>query len=130
MSACLLAGAVALALSGEGFVLEWTHSVEKTVWHEDWVIREDALALIGAAVKGSGAGMEPGADAVLEDGWLVWTPDLPPQPELTLAASGATAGGWRLCEPGEARGASRACIELGDEAGQPITLKPCPDRPS
>lgn len=123
-----MAGALALALAGDGFTLDWTHSIEKTVWHEDWKIEGGALLLTGAAVKGSGAGMEPGPGAVLQDGWWVWTPDLPSQPELTLAASGATGGGWRLCETAPRDDVERRCTELGHEAGQPITLRPCPDR--
>ncbi len=123
MSACLMASALVLTLTGDRFVLDWTHSVERTTWREDWQVQGDALVLTGAAVKGSGAGMEPGPGAVLKDGWWVWTPDLPPQAQLTLAASGATGGGWRLCDPA---GEPEDCTELGNAAGQPITLKPCP----
>lgn len=126
MSACLMAGATLLMLSGDAFTLDWTHSVEHVTWREDWSIRDGALILTGAAVKGSGAGMEPGADAVLRDGWWVWVPDLPPQPSLNLAASGATGGGWRLCDaaaPGDQGG---ECTELGADPGQAITLAPCP----
>ncbi|MFV0299313.1 MAG: DUF1850 domain-containing protein [Paracoccus sp. (in: a-proteobacteria)] len=125
MSACLMAGTLALTLAGDSFVLEWTHSVEKTAWRENWAIREGGLLLTGAAVKGSGAGMEPGPGAVLKDGWWVWRPDLPPQPRLTLAASGATGGGWRLCAAGLPGG---DCVELGAAAGQPVTLRPCPGK--
>ncbi|MEZ5450817.1 MAG: DUF1850 domain-containing protein [Thiolinea sp.] len=35
---------------------------------------EQGLQLLQARVKGSGAGMEPGDDAVLKDGWWVWQP--------------------------------------------------------
>ncbi|KGJ04212.1 protein of unknown function [Paracoccus halophilus] len=119
MSTCLLAGAMAVALApGGGFSLEWSHSVEKIRWHEEWQVTPGGLRLTRAAIQGHGAGMEPGPDARLEDGWLVWQPQLPPVPELVLAASGATGGGWRLC------GAD--CVELGADAGRAITLKPCP----
>ena len=62
MSGCLMAGAMALALANGGtFTLEWTHSVERESWRETWqVTGDDRLQLTGAAVKGSGAGMEPG----------------------------------------------------------------------
>lgn len=116
---CLLVGATALALAGGDFRLAWTHSVERIEWREEWRIEGGALHLIRAAVRGSGAGMEPGAGAVLREGWWVWTPDLPPQPQITLAASGATGGGWQLCD-------ARGCTEFGADAGQPVTLAPCP----
>ena len=117
---CLLAGAVALTLAGPDFTLAWTHSIEHTGWREHWRIEDRALRLTGAAIKGSGAGMEPGPDARLEDGWWVWTPDLPPQPALTLAASGATGAGWQICD------GAGACHEIGADPGQPITVQPCP----
>lgn len=118
MSACLLAGALMLALPGDGFSLEWEHSVEKTLWREEWQIADGALHLTRAAIKGSGAGMEPGPDARLQDGWWVWQPDLPALHQLTLAASGATRGGWTLC-------AGDQCRNIGAEPGQPLTLAPC-----
>lgn len=101
---CLLAGALLIPLHGAGFTLEWTHSVEKTIWREEWRIDGDQLRLTGAAVKGSGAGMDPGPGAHLQDGWWVWQPDLPAQGELLLAASGATGGGWRICDGDQCTG--------------------------
>ena len=117
---CLMIGATVLWLAGPGFELNWTHSVEKTEWRESWAIGADGLHLTEAAVKGSGAGMEPGADARLEDGWWVWQPDLPPVPSLTLAASGATGGGWRLCD-------SATCHEVGAMPGAALHVAPCGD---
>lgn len=119
MTACLMAGALMLALPASSFTLEWTHSVEKTAWREEWHVEGGALHLDRAMVKGSGAGMDPGEGAVLEDGWWVWRPDLPPQAELLLAASGATVSAWRLCSTG-------ACHELGAEPGAALHLAPCP----
>lgn len=118
MSTCLMAGAVAIALGPGGtFSLEWTHSVEKVTWHEDWQVTADGLIPVRAAIKGSGAGMEPGPDARLEDGWLVWEPQPRPVPDLALAASGATGGGWRLC--------GVECVRLGADAGEPVILRAC-----
>ncbi len=116
---CLLIGAVAVALSGDRFTLEWTHSVEKVDWREEWIVNEDGLRLMKAAIKGSGAGMEPGPNAKLENGWWVWRPNRPPVPVLILAASGATPSAWRLCDGDD-------CRDLGAEAGNAITIKPCP----
>lgn len=119
MSGCLLAGTVMIALSGAEFRLEWTHSVEHVAWREYWHVEDNGLRLTKAAVKGSGAGMEPGDRAVLENGWWVWSPDLPVQPELTLAASGATGDAWHICD-------DQQCHEVGAVAGEPVTLQPCP----
>ncbi len=116
---CLLIGAIAVALSGDRFTLEWTHSVERTAWREEWGISPEGLRLMKAAIKGSGAGMEPGPQAHLDGDWWVWTPRLPPQPELVLAASGATPSAWRFCDGAD-------CRDLGAEAGQAIPLRPCP----
>ena len=46
MSACLMAGALSLALSGAGeFQMEWTHSVEKETWRETWAVEGGKLWL-------------------------------------------------------------------------------------
>lgn len=114
---CLLVGALTLAV-GHGFTLDWTHSVERQHWREEWSVTAAGLHLDRAAIKGSGAGMEPGDGAVLTDGWWEWSPDLT-VPQLVLAASGATGGGWQLC-------ADEGCRFLGAQAGAPVTLRPCP----
>jgi hypothetical protein len=66
--------------------------------------------------------MEPGEGARLVQGWWVWTPEPVPVPDLLLAASGATGGGWRFC-------ADRTCRTLGAEPGAPVRLAPCPGDP-
>lgn len=119
MSLCVVAGAAALRLAGAAFTLGWTHSVERVRWEEDWRITPAGLEIVEARVRGSGAGMEPGPDAALRNGWWRWRPALAPAPELTLAASGMTGGGWTLCAEG-------ACRTIGAEAGQPIRIAPCP----
>lgn len=115
---CLILATATLPLAGTTFSLEWTHSVERIRWHEDWALTPDGLRLTGAAVQGSGAGMEAGPGARLIDGWWRWTPDLPPQPALHLAASGATPSGWTLCD-------AATCRDIGTAPGTPITLAPC-----
>ncbi len=117
-TACLLVGTTVLALASQGFDLSWNHSVEKTVWREHWVIEGGRLRLTEAAVKGSGAGMDPGPDAVLENGWWIWAPLLPPVPRLNLAASGATGGGWTICDGSD-------CHEIGQSPGVAIEISPC-----
>lgn len=112
-----MVGAATLALTTPDFTLHWTHSVEKIEWVESYRINGPTLTLTRAAIKGSGAGMEPADDARLENGWWVWNP-MTELSQLRLAASGATGGGWQLCTP--------ECDEIGRNSGQPITLKPCP----
>lgn len=103
MSICIASSLVALSLAGNAFTLAWTHSVERTEWREHWVVTADRrLQLEQARVRGSGAGMEPPADAVLRDGWWIYRPTLPALPALQLAVSGATVGGWTLCIDGGA----------------------------
>lgn len=115
---CVAAGAKTLVLAATTFTLSWTHSVEKTAWEESWLVTEQGLQLTQARVKGSGAGMDPGEGARLEDGWWVWSPDTPVTPKLVLAASGATQSAWELCHHG-------GCKTLGADAGAPIRIGPC-----
>ncbi|WP_038131755.1 DUF1850 domain-containing protein [Thioclava indica] len=119
MSACLMVGAAMIALAPSGqFSLEWTHSVEHEGWREHWQLTDHhTLRLVGAAVKGSGAGMEPGPGGHFEDGWWVWPTTGPEVPDLELAASGATVSGWTLCSVG--------CTVIGAQREAPIRIAPC-----
>lgn len=101
MAICIASTAAALSLAGSAFTLSWIHSVERTEWQEHWQIGADGSLLIDwARVQGSGAGMEPPADAVLREGWWWYRPRLPAQSSLRLAVSGATVSGWQLCVDG------------------------------
>ncbi|MFD0859419.1 DUF1850 domain-containing protein [Roseovarius aquimarinus] len=115
---CLMVGAASLMLAAPTFELSWTHSVERVAWQEEWRIDEGMLTLTTARVRGSGAGMEPGEGATLRNGWWEW-PGAVTVPTLTLAASGATGGGWTLCT-GEGE-----CREIGAEPGAPLRIAPC-----
>lgn len=117
---CIAAGAMAVRLLWPDFTLAWTHSIEKTEWQEDFVVAAAGLELIAARVRGTGAGMEPGPDARLVNGWYVWQPTRPPMPALVLARSGV-AGDYRVCRSGQ-------CKTLGDLVGtsqEPATLTVC-----
>jgi len=118
LALCVAAGGKAMAIATTLFTLTWTHSVEKTEWSESWRVTADGLELTEARVKGSGAGMDPGEGARLEDGWWVWSPELPKVPELVLAASGATVSAWQLCHAG-------GCETIGAEAGAPVRIRAC-----
>ena len=126
MTVCAFVGALATAVTGAEFTLGWTHSVERTEWRERWRLEADGLRLVEARVRGSGAGMDPGPGARLEDGWWVWAPTLAAQPELVLAASGDTGGGWRLCPAPDGTG---PCRTLGARAGPPVRLAACEPAP-
>lgn len=115
---CIAGAAKTLMLAVTAFTLAWTHSVERTEWKEDWAIRGGELVLTRAMVKGSGAGMDPGDGARLEDGWWVWKPELGAVPSLALAASGATVSAWRLCHAG-------GCEELGAEPDEAVVISVC-----
>lgn len=109
-------------LAAATFTLSWTHSVERTGWSETYRVEPAGLHLVEARVMGSGAGMDPGEGATLKGDWWVWSPTLGPVPELMLAASGATVGGWNLCQgpwPGQ------DCRTLGAQRGEPIQIRPC-----
>jgi hypothetical protein len=59
------------------FTLAWTHSIEKVRWEEDYAVvpgEPPTLKALTARVRGSAAGMEPPADAVLRNGWYEYTP--------------------------------------------------------
>jgi hypothetical protein len=77
----------------ERFTLAWTHSIEKVRWEEDYAVRLAApgqapvLMALSARVRGSAAGMEPPAEAVLRNGWYHYTPANTAPGRLTLSRS-------------------------------------------
>lgn len=118
MSLCILAAGKTTVLAASAFTIAWTHSVERIEWREAWLVEPAGLRLVEARVRGSGAGMEPAPDAVLENGWYVSRPERAVQAKLMLAASGATGEGWEVC--GE-----KKCLQLGAQAGEAIEIAPC-----
>ena len=99
---CLLAGKAVAPLLAGAITLAWTHSVEKIAWEEDWRSGPAGLELVEARVRGSGAGMEPPPEARFVNGVWSWKPALPPQREVVMRRSGATAD-WRICIAGVCR---------------------------
>jgi hypothetical protein len=124
-AACLfVAGALAATLPGPAFTVAWTHSVARTRWVESYRVEAATLRLVAASVEGSGAGMEPPPEAVLQGGRWQWHPDRT-LPELALAAS-PHAADYALCD-------ASGCRELADlvgplAEGQPVVIRPCPPR--
>ena len=90
---------------GERFTLAWTHSIEKVRWEEDYAVRAaepparaPVLQALTARVRGSAAGMEPPADAVLRHGWYEYTPTIWSPAGLRLTRSVYTAD-YEWCTP-------------------------------
>jgi hypothetical protein len=116
---CIAAGGDLLVLAATAFTLSWTHSVERTHWHESWRIIGGQLQVVEARVEGPGAGIAiPHGARMTPKGW-VYRPELPPLPRLVLAASGLTPSAWTLCTEGK-------CHELGAAAGEPVTIWAAP----
>jgi hypothetical protein len=118
VSLCIAIAGKVTALAVSAFTLSWSHSVEKTAWQEEWRLVDGRLAVVSARIEGSGAGMEPPADARFDGMGWVYEPRRPPQRRLVLADSGA-AGAWRLCAAGE-------CLTLGGDGRESIVLEACP----
>lgn len=112
MGVCLgLAGVVWAQLPVERFSLAWRHSVEKVRWAEDYQVVGDQLLLREARVRGSGAGMEVPAGALLEKGqWRYW-----PGLRLDRLRLGRTpeAGDYALC-------LAHGCRPMADWIGPPM----------
>ncbi len=122
IGACLLvAGVVAARIPDAAFTLRWTHSIEKILWEEDYEVRGATLLMTGYRVRGSGAGMEPGPDAVWRDG--AWhTATRRSLPELSIVRS-PYAPDYEWCARGR-------CRPLADWLGSPtepqyVTVRAC-----
>ena len=122
MPVCLaLAQAVVAVLPTAAFTLQWTHSVERTEWREEWRIDDGRLRVVAATVAGSGAGMEPPPGAVLVDNAWHYVPAVPPMARLRLANS-QSGGDYRLCWDGACRPLASLLPASSEE---PIELYPC-----
>lgn len=121
---CLVAGLL-LAQFGNEITLRWTHSIQKTVWEEDYRREGAALRLVEARVHGAGAGMEPPADAVLKDGAWHYVPKLPPLPSVVLTHSPHVAA-YAVCSAGQCQPVDAWLPGLPEHAI--MTLLPCTEK--
>ncbi|HCZ14059.1 MAG TPA: DUF1850 domain-containing protein [Candidatus Accumulibacter sp.] len=122
MPLCLSAGAAAAVVAASAFTLAWTHSIEKTRWEEDWLVEGAYLRVVAARIQGSGAGMEPPADAILRGGTWHYRPKVAPLPRLLLSHS-PYAGSYELCVNGICRPVGDYLARLASEAT--LALVPC-----
>ena len=124
---CIASASVVTALAVSSFTLEWTHSVERTRWREEWRVTAAGLQVVEASVEGSGAGIDLPPDAVWADGRWSYRPRMPALQSLSLAASGMTPGAWTLCAEGY------GCHVLGSTPDQAVKLwagQSCAGQPS
>ena len=122
MALCLAAGAVSAVLAINSFTLAWMHSIERVRWEEDWRVDAGQLQIVAARIKGSGAGMEPPDDAVLQGGAWHYRPRVAAMDRLTLAHSPYTAG-YELCADGACRMLADYLPGIGESAT--IVLAAC-----
>jgi hypothetical protein len=118
MSLCLAAAGLALEIEAASFTLSWRHTIEKTLWEEEWRVEDDMLVLARARIEGSGAGMDPSPQAQLEGGFYVWEPSL--KRDSLLLRRDPHAGDWTLCATGR-------CSVLQEWFGadvDPVTIYP------
>jgi hypothetical protein len=122
---CLfVAGTLRATLPGPELTVSWVHSVQKSGWEERYGVEGDHLVLREARVQGSGAGMEPGSDAVLRDGWWTWAPQRR-LPAITLTTSTFT-DDYTICA-GD-RCAPLRTLVATEREGEAVLVAPCPGR--
>jgi hypothetical protein len=116
---CISVGTQLATLPVDAFTLRWRHTIEKTLWEEDYRVAGDWLLLSRARIRGSGAGMEPPAAAVkLGDGWS-YRPEDRWHRSIELARS-EFGEDYELCT-------AQACRPIGELVrGRGVTrLAPC-----
>lgn len=131
MSVCVfIAGKSAACLAGLLFSLSWTHSIEKTQWIEHWRIQDKLLVLQETFVKGSGAGVDPAPNAVLDDGWYRWKPLQSVElSSLSLANSELTPDNWTICALDAVTREAGECIDFAkfeDKGVESFTIRQSP----
>ena len=111
-----LTGVIWAQLAITQFTLAWQHTVEKVRWEEDYRVMGQGIQLLGARVKGSGAGMEVPSAARFEAGSWHYSPDMQPLQALRLART-PQAGDYQICQGGR-------CQPLSEWLGAPEEDEP------
>lgn len=120
---CLAGGGAVARIAATAFTLGYVHSIEKIPIVDAFVMEEGGFRTVESRIKGSGAGIEPGPGAHLQDGWYVWTPADGRRTEIVLRRSGIKGtGDWTLC----ANGACRLLGAILPPDADPVTLTACP----
>jgi hypothetical protein len=116
---CISVGTKVVSLPTDVFTLRWQHTVEKTLWEEDYVVAGGWLLLTRARIRGSGAGMEPPADAVKDGNSWSYRPADRWRRSIELARS-EFGDDYELC-------IRHSCRRISDIIGGrgATTLKPC-----
>ncbi|HET7404263.1 MAG TPA: DUF1850 domain-containing protein [Usitatibacter sp.] len=117
---CIATAAAVVKLAAASFTLAWDHSIEKVRWEEDYRVDGGRLELVEARVKGSAAGMEPPADAVLSGGWWHYRPRERWHAELRLTRS-PYARDYEVCIDGSCR----SLAEIAPERDGVTRVYPC-----
>ena len=121
MSLCLAAAGIAVAIAASTFTLSWTHTVEKTLWEEEWRVQADRLVLDGGPYRRALApAWSRRREARLVDGGLRLAAEPDAQPDDRAASRTRMPATGRLCAAGR-------CDTLGDWLGvdaDPVTLAP------
>jgi hypothetical protein len=94
---CLIAAGATIRLGAMALTLAWTHSVDKVRWEEDYRATPAGLVITEDRLQGTGAGMEPPADARFDGKWWRYRPSIGPQPQVILRRSGQTVSDWDVC---------------------------------
>ncbi|MDH1263767.1 DUF1850 domain-containing protein [Pseudomonas sp. GD03944] len=114
-----LAGVVWAQVPTPAFTLAWDHTIEKIRWEEDYRVTPEGLLLLGARVKGSGAGMEIPDGAELREGSWHYQRQLPPLQPLRVGRT-PEAGDYHLCF-------DQRCHAMSEWLGPPQAAQPALD---
>ena len=116
-----MASVLRATLATQAFTLQWQHSVQTSLWEEDYRVEGGKLVLTQSRVECSGAGMEPAPDAKLVDGTWRWHPSLAPLSEIRITSSPFTSD-YRLCWNGACKSLREVVHSDGIEV---VTVAPC-----
>ena len=115
---------VQAALPSDALTLVWKHSVEKTRWTEHYQREADHVVLTEATVEGTGAGMDPPADALFDGKVWRYHPMLPAMKRIVLTRSTYTPD-YTVCWNNSCQSLTTLVGPLRQE-GETIELFPCP----